>query len=58
MNQARVQCERVCAIQLSRLSHFATGCTAQKYFPMNESLLLLIYLVKTVSSLWQAANIN
>ena len=29
--------------------------TTQKYFPMNESLLLLIYPVKTVSCLWQAA---
>ena len=29
--------------------------TTQKYFPMNESLLLLMYLVKTISSIWQAA---
>ena len=34
------------------------GGTTQKYFLMNESLLLLIYQVKMVSSVWQAAKIN
>ena len=57
MNQAHLQRERVCAVQARRSSQFAKGGggTTQKYFPMNESLLLLIYLAKTVSSLWQAA---
>ena len=60
MNQADLQDEKVCAVPASGSSHFATGGggTTQKYFPMNESLLLLIYLVKTVSSLWQAAKTN
>ena len=31
------------------------GGTTQKYFPMNEPLLLLIYLAKTVINLSQAA---
>ena len=34
------------------------GGTTQKYFPMNESLLLLIRQVNMVSSLWQAVKIN
>ena len=35
------------------------GDTTQNYFSMNESLLLLTYSVKTVSSLWQdATSIN
>ena len=29
--------------------------TIQKYFPVDESLLLLIYQVKMASSLWQGA---
>ena len=29
--------------------------TIQKYFPVDESLLLLIYQVKMASSLWQTA---
>ena len=46
---------------MSRSSTFGSGRrggggTTQKYFPMNESLLLLIYPVKTVSSLRHAAN--
>ena len=33
--------------------------TTQKYFPVDESLLLeLIYQVKMASSLWQAAKVN
>ena len=32
--------------------------TIQKYIPVDESLLLLIYQVKMAGSLWQAANIN
>ena len=32
--------------------------TTQKYFPMNESLLLPTYQVKMASSLLQAAKIN
>ena len=32
--------------------------TSKKYFSMNESLLLLIYQVKMVSSLWQAVKID
>ena len=52
--------ERGCAVQVSRSSSFGTGDggTAQKCFPINESLLLLIYQVKIISSLWQAAKIN
>ena len=47
-----------CAVQASRLSSFGSGGgTTQEYFPMNESLLLLIYQVKMVSSLWQAAKV-
>ena len=34
------------------------GGTNQKYLPVNEALLLLIYQVKMASSLWQAAKIN
>ena len=34
------------------------GRTNQKYLPVNEALLLLIYQVKMASSLWQAAKIN
>ena len=30
----------------------------QKYFPMNESLLLPIYQVKMANSLWKAAKIS
>ena len=32
--------------------------TTQKYFPVDESLLLLIYQVKMASSLWQAEKIK
>ena len=32
--------------------------TIQKYFPGDESLLLLIYQVKMASSLWRSAKIN
>ena len=32
--------------------------TNQKYFLVDESLLLLIYQVKMACSLWQAAKIN
>ena len=32
--------------------------TNQKYFPMNESLLLITYQVKMASSLWQVAKIH
>ena len=32
--------------------------TNQKYFPMSESLLLLIYQVKMASSLWQTAKVD
>ena len=34
------------------------GGTTQKYFPMIESLLLLTYQVKMISSLWQAVKID
>ena len=50
MNQAHHQCKQGCEVQASRSSRFGTGRTTQKYFPMNESLL--IYKVKMVSSLW------
>ena len=51
------------AIQASRLSSFGSGGGGGgghylKYFPMNESLVLLIHQVKMVSSLWQVAKIN
>ena len=55
-NQAHHQYKRGCAVQTSRSLSFGTGGTAQKYFLINESLLLLIYLVKTVSSLLQVVN--
>ena len=32
--------------------------TIQKYFPVDESLLLLVYQVKMTGSLWQATKIN
>ena len=32
--------------------------TIQKYIPVDEPLLLLIYQVKMASSLWQAPKIN
>ena len=32
--------------------------TTQKYFPINKSLLLLIYQAKMVNSLWLVAKIN
>ena len=67
-----VQFRRGCAVQLRHI--FGTnedvqckqedhqvlvqGGTTLKYFPMNESLFFLIYSVKTVNSLWQAAKID
>ena len=51
--------EQGCAVRVSSLSSlFRQEGITQKYFPINESLFLLIYLVKTVSSLWHAAKIN
>ena len=59
MNRALFRYKRGCALQVSRSPSFGTGGTTQKQtFPMNESLLLLIYRVKTVSNLWQVAKIN
>ena len=57
-NQSHHQYKQGCAVQASRLSSFCTGGITQKYLPMNESLLSLIYPVKTISSQWQAAEIN
>ena len=52
------QYKRGCAVQVrmcstSKVDHqvLVQGNTTQKYFPMNESLLLLIYRVKVISSL-------
>ena len=42
-------------VQYKQVNH---QVLAQKYFPVNESLLLLIYRVKMAGSLWQAAKIN
>ena len=54
MNQAHLQ-----YVQYKQVDHHILlrggggggGVINQKYFPMNESLLLLIYLAKIVSSL-------
>ena len=58
--QARM-CSTSVDVQYKRVDHQVLvrggGGTSQKYFPMNESLLLLICQVKTVSSLSQAAKI-
>ena len=48
--EAHHQCNRGCVVQASRLSSFCS--TPQKYLPMNEPLLLLVYQVKMVSNLW------
>ena len=47
-------------VQYKQVNHqvLAQEGTTQKYFPMNESLLFLIYQVKMASNLWQAAKIN
>ena len=47
-------------MQYKQVNHqvLLSGGSAQKYFPVNESLLLQIYQVKMASSLWQAAKIN
>ena len=47
-------------MQYKQVNHqvLAQRDTIQKYFPVDESLLLLIYQVKMASSLWQAAKIN
>ena len=49
---------RMCST--SKVDHqvLIQGSYTQKYFPMNESLLLLIYQVKMVSTLWRAAKTN
>ena len=49
---------RLCST--SQVDHqvLVQGGTTQRYFSLNESLLLLMYQVKTVSSLWWAAKIN
>ena len=49
VNQAHHQFKGGCAVSVSRSSNFGTGGTTQKHFPMNESLLLLIYPVKTAA---------
>ena len=63
---------KLCAVQIRHIistsedvqyrqvisSDFGAGGTTQKYFPMNESLLLPICQVKIASSLWQAAKIT
>ena len=46
------------SVQASRPLSFGTGGTSQKYSLMNKSSLLLIYQVKMVSSLWQAAKMS
>ena len=47
-------------VEYRQVNHqvFVQGGTNQKYFPVNEVLLLLIYQVKMSSSLRQAAKIN
>ena len=47
-------------VQYKQVNHqvLLSGSTTQKYFPVNEPLLLLIYQVKMASSLWQDAEIN
>ena len=44
-------------MQYKQVNHqvFVYRGTTQKCFPVDESLLLLIYQVKMASSLWQAA---
>ena len=62
---------KLCAVQIRHISTsedvkykqvnhqvLAQEGTVQKYFPVDESLLLLICQVKMTSSLWQAAKIN
>ena len=70
-NQVYHQHKRGCAIrarhifstsddvQHKRVDHqvLVQGSTFQKYFPVNESLLLPIHQVKTVKDLWQATKI-
>ena len=47
-------------VQYKQVNHqvLVQGGATQKYFPMNKSLLLLIYQVNMVRSLWQTAKIN
>ena len=44
-------------VQYKRVDHqiLVHEDTTRKYFPRSESFILLIYPLKTVSSLWQAA---
>ena len=60
-NQAHLQYKRGCAVRIRHINQYKRGWqdkhvdnqvlvqggTTLKYFPMNESLLLLIYQVKT-----------
>ena len=47
-------------VQYEQVSHqvLVQRGTIQKYFPVDESLLLLTYHVKMASSLWQAAKLK
>ena len=47
-------------MEYRQLNHqvLVQGGTNQKYLPVKNALLLLIYQVKMASSLWQAAKIN
>ena len=47
-------------VQYKEVNHqvLVQSRTIQKYFPVDESLPLLIYQVKMASSLWQAVKIK
>ena len=47
-------------VQLKQVNHqiLVQRGTIQKYIPLDESLLLLIYQVEMTGSLWQAEKIN
>ena len=60
MSEVHHQYKQGCIVQTSTVDHqvLVQEGTTQKYFPMNESLLLPLSTVKRVSSLWQAAKFN
>ena len=47
-------------MQYKKVNHqlLAEKGTIQKYFPVDESLLIIVYQVKMASSIWQAAKMN
>ena len=58
--QARMRTTNQAHRQYKQVDHHISvqEGTTQKYFPMNESLLLLIYQMKMVSIPWRAAKTN